>query len=217
MQSNSNRRVWYVQFQQAAWKFVRAVLALFFIFTVVPVAWVKIFPYSQASADLGQGTTLMIRKWFGVLDNSDFDVVVVAGSKINAGPIIDTSVVDPRFNIYVLQSEIIGVIATTGASTFIDVSKRARPRVINKRTVDPQTSADWRFVGTILETEKKRLVYFPASAIDECIPLLSAGSSPFRTEHQAESRCPKSNVLRRREIKIHLLEPAVFRSICKTH
>jgi hypothetical protein len=193
MQLNSNRpKVWYVQLQQAAWKIVRAVLALFFILIVVPVAWVKIFPYSQASADLGQGTTVTVRKWFGVLDNSDFDVIVVAGSKISAGPIVDTSVVDPRFNIYVLPSEIIGVIATRGASTFIDVSKRAQPRVINSWMVDPQTSADWRSVGTILETEKKWLVYHPATAIDECIPLLFAGSSPFRTEHQAESRCPKT-------------------------
>ncbi|WP_111564503.1 hypothetical protein [Rhizobium sp. AN80A] len=100
MQLNSNRpKVWHVQFQQAAWKFARAVLALLFIFIVVPVAWVKIFPYSQASADLGQGTTVTIKKWFGVPDNSDFDAIVAAGARINAGPIIDTSVVDPRFNI----------------------------------------------------------------------------------------------------------------------
>jgi hypothetical protein len=192
MQSSSNRpAVWYVRFLRATWRFVRVVLALFFIFIVVPVAWVKIFPYSQASADSGQGTTVTIRKWFGVLENSDFDVVVVADRKFNAGPIVDTSIPDPRFNIYLLPSNIIGVIATTGASTFIDVSKRAQPRVTNNWTVDPQTSSDWRFVGTILETEKKRLVYYPATAIEECIPRLFAGSSPFRTEHQAESRCPK--------------------------
>jgi len=58
--------------------------------------------------------------------------------------------------------------------------------------IDPQSSADWRFVGAILETEKEWLVYFPAAEVDECIPLLFAGSSPFRTEHQAESHCPKT-------------------------
>lgn len=57
-------------------------------------------PSLQASADLGGSTTVTIKKWFGVPDNSDFDAIVeAAGARINAGPIIDTSVVDPRFNI----------------------------------------------------------------------------------------------------------------------
>ncbi|MDM9645605.1 hypothetical protein [Rhizobium sp. S163] len=187
------REVWYVQFLRAITRVVQVVLAMLFIFIVVPIAWVKVFPFSQATADLGKGTTVTVRKWFGVLDNSDFDVVVVAGRKINAGPIVDTSIADPRFNIYILPSDTIGVIGTTGVSSFIDVSNGSQPRVISSQMIDLHTSAEWRFVGTILETEKRRLVYFPASEIAECISLLGAGSSPFRTEHQAESRWTKTN------------------------
>jgi hypothetical protein len=157
----------------------------------MPVAWVEVFPTDQASAELGQGTTVTVRKWFGVIDYSDFDVVASADTKIYAGPIVGTWIPDPRFNIYILPSGIIGVIATTGASVFIDMAKGASSPIVDAQTIDPQRSSDWRFVGTILETSERRLQFFPASAVGECIPLMTGRNSPFRKKQQAEGRCPK--------------------------
>ncbi len=172
-------------------KFATWTVSVVLLLLIIPVAWVEVLPTNQASADMGQGTTITVRKWFGVADYSDFDVLVSADIEIYAGPIVGTWIPDPRFNIYILPSGIIGVIATTGASVFIDMAKGASSPIVDAQTIDPQRSGDWRFVGTILETSEKRLKFFPASVVDECIPLMTGKNSPFRKKQQAEGRCPK--------------------------
>jgi hypothetical protein len=93
-----------------------------------------------------------------------------------------------RASFYLTPERTLVVLHPGGGNTFIALEPRPlefRPRRL------PGNDGEWRYLGAVDRDARRRsnLRFFAPDEQRECIPLLGAGSSSFRREHQLQHSC----------------------------
>ncbi|MFD1332497.1 hypothetical protein ACFQ4O_10855 [Methylopila musalis] len=95
-----------------------------------------------------------------------------------------------RANIYRTEENWLVVLGGGGAAEMFQTSAGGRivpvPWSDRKRTDDRR----WTYVGAADLRFKREPRFYTPQELPECFALFGAGSSPYRLEHQAPSRCP---------------------------
>lgn len=153
------------------------------------VAYLSFVPSKSVIAPLGNGDTVEVREWLGIAEDGYFDIIVTTAKGISRPiPLISSDLIESRFNIYRQPNGIV-IITNGGFSFFINMSEKNIPFEEKLYGTYDDDSFRWEYIGTVVEIEENYLNYHPAAEISECIPLLGAGSSPYRVPFQKQSRC----------------------------
>jgi hypothetical protein len=164
------------------------------LLVVVAAAWGfnSQFSNPRQTVDLrlpGESATARIEWWVG--DNwIPFSRLVVE----NAAGTFDARMWEDwgpasRASAYITPEHWLVIAHPGGGATAVTLQLDQAPKMISNADIRRSPSEHWHFIGTVDNAPRGVLRFYSPDEMRECIPLLGAGSAPFRIGHQDPRDC----------------------------